>query len=521
MSDLELLHDYARTQSQPSFTALVNRHLNLVYSAALRQVRSPQLAEEISQSVFLELSHHAADFPKAQPLAAWLYVVTRRTAIDVIRRESRRLARETAAAELAAMKTPSETWSKVEARLDEAMETLNATERTAIVLRFFENQSLRDVGAALGLSEDTAQKRVTRALDRLRTLLARRGLTVTAATLATDLSAHSLQIAPAGMRATIATATFHHSATFGAAKVFAMTTAQKSLAGLGVALAVGAAVFEAQTLSAQRVELAAAAQATSALAAQLARASETGNITTLQLDEAERLLTAQRTTPPTPTKAESAAESEMRAWLQRVSRLRQLAAHSPEKTLPEIRLLPDEEWLKISQNPNLPDDVALRGLSSFGKARLTLAFSAAARDYVKAHNGQLPAQVSDLKPYLPPTDGQVLASDTYDAIFARYAMRYTGPLADVPAEERSSVIVEITAPDEENDQRMMSGPTGARLGNFKDLAGDTKAAIWTFARANPGATPASAADLLLYFKPPLSPARQARFLQNPGPLLPR
>src|SRR5881628_1608373 len=113
MSDRDLLQDYVRTNSQEAFAALVARYLNLVYSAAQRQVRSPQLAEDVAQSVFVDLSRRAATIAPAQPLAAWLFLVTRRTAVDLIRRESRRQAREQIAADLAAMKTPSPTWGKV------------------------------------------------------------------------------------------------------------------------------------------------------------------------------------------------------------------------------------------------------------------------------------------------------------------------------------------------------------------------------------------------------------------------
>src|SRR3954465_7589098 len=99
--DLELLGQYAAERSEAAFTQLVRRHLDLVYSAARRQVRSPQLAEEVAQSVFVDLARHAERFPPATPLVAWLHVVSRRAAIDVVRRESRRQAREQEAAALA------------------------------------------------------------------------------------------------------------------------------------------------------------------------------------------------------------------------------------------------------------------------------------------------------------------------------------------------------------------------------------------------------------------------------------
>jgi len=120
ISDLELLQEYARKKSESAFTELVNRHLNLVYSAALRQVRSPQLAEEVVQSAFLDLARQASTLAPNTVLAAWLYQVTRRTAINVIRRESRRQLREQVASELTAMNSTGarNDWSEIEAILD-------------------------------------------------------------------------------------------------------------------------------------------------------------------------------------------------------------------------------------------------------------------------------------------------------------------------------------------------------------------------------------------------------------------
>ncbi len=135
MSDHDLLQRYARTGDQAAFTEVVARHLNLVYSAARRQVHPPQLAEDVTQSVFLDLARRARDFPSGQPLAPWLHVVTRRTAIDALRRESRRHAREQTASAIAAMQTPDSTWSHIAPLLDEAVATLPENDRTALTRR--------------------------------------------------------------------------------------------------------------------------------------------------------------------------------------------------------------------------------------------------------------------------------------------------------------------------------------------------------------------------------------------------
>src|SRR5690242_4361368 len=134
MSDLELLHQYARKHSEEAFATLLQRHLDLVYSAALRQVRSPQLAEEVAQSVFTDLAQQAGKLKSDTILTAWLYQVTRRTAVDVIRRESRRQLREQLAADFMDMNATSSNWAHIEPLLDEAMESLDATERNAILL---------------------------------------------------------------------------------------------------------------------------------------------------------------------------------------------------------------------------------------------------------------------------------------------------------------------------------------------------------------------------------------------------
>src|SRR6266700_1926027 len=190
MNDQQLLEQYTREGSEEAFAALVHRHLDLVYSAALRQVRSQELAEEVAQSVFTDLSRNAGRLKSETVLTAWLYQVARRTAVDVVRRETRRQQREQIAVELTDMNTESSIWGQIEPLLEEGMESLEATERSAILLRFFENRSLREVGQTLGTSEDAAQKRVSRAVERLREFFTRRGVTAGTSGLVVVISAN-------------------------------------------------------------------------------------------------------------------------------------------------------------------------------------------------------------------------------------------------------------------------------------------------------------------------------------------
>ena len=252
-NDLDLLRQYTATKSEVAFTALVNRHLNLVYSAALRQVRSVQLAEEVAQSVFSDLARSAGKLRPDTILTAWLYEVARRTAIDLVRQESRRQLRERAALEMTAMNSTASDWTQVEPLLDEAMEALEATDRAAILLRYFENKSLRDVGQTLGTTDDAAQKRVSRAVERLREFFAKRGVSVGAGGLVAAIAANAVQAAPAGLAAAISStvvlaavgisASAGAGGTTGILGTLLQVSRTKLAAGLAATVLVGAATF--------------------------------------------------------------------------------------------------------------------------------------------------------------------------------------------------------------------------------------------------------------------------------------
>src|SRR5215218_10239020 len=234
-TDLELLARYTQHQAEDAFAEIVRRHLGLVYSAALRQVRLPQLAEEVAQSTFLKLARHAQRLAPDTVLGGWLYQVTRREAKDVVRREVRLQLREQIAAQMSAINATATDWTHIEPLLDEAMHALKETDRTAVLLRFFENKSLREVGVTLGTSEAAAQKRLGRAVERLREFFAKRGVTISATGLVVAISANAVQAAPSGLAMTISTTvtlTASAVATTAATttiKTIAMTTLQKTL----------------------------------------------------------------------------------------------------------------------------------------------------------------------------------------------------------------------------------------------------------------------------------------------------
>jgi RNA polymerase sigma factor (sigma-70 family) len=235
-NDLDLLGQFNRDHSQDAFAALVNRHVNLVYSAALRQVRSPQLAEEVAQSVFTDLARNAGKLKPDTILTAWLYQVTRRTAVDVVRKESRRQLREQIASEMNAMNATVNDWTHIEPLLDDAMAVLDDTDRAAVLLRYFENKSLREVGQTLGTSDDAAQKRVSRAVERLREFFTKRNVTIGTSGLAVLISANAVQAAPTGLSAAILTAAIETTKTIGMNMIHKLLITGMTAAAVGTGI---------------------------------------------------------------------------------------------------------------------------------------------------------------------------------------------------------------------------------------------------------------------------------------------
>ena len=198
--DSALLRRYAENNSNEAFAALVTRHVNLVYSVALRQVGNPHHAEEITQAVFIILAKKAAQLRHDKALSSWLFQATRLTANNFVRSEARRHRREEEAHMQSVLdESGTEVWPRIAPLLDSAVADLREKDRQAIVLRFYEGRNLREVGLALGASEDAAEKRVSRALEKLRKFFAKRGVSSTTVILAGTISANSVQAAPVAL----------------------------------------------------------------------------------------------------------------------------------------------------------------------------------------------------------------------------------------------------------------------------------------------------------------------------------
>ena len=200
-SDEQLLREYTENQSEQAFAELVNRHINLVYSVAVRRVGGDsQLAQDVVQDVFTDLARKAPSLPHNVVLGGWLYRHTTFTASKAVRTERRRLVREMRALEMNANNQSTEpSWEQIAPSLDEAMLGLRPGDRDAIVLRYFEQRDIDAVGTALGTSEEAARKRISRALEKLRSHFARRGTKLSVAALGSMLATQAVISAPVGL----------------------------------------------------------------------------------------------------------------------------------------------------------------------------------------------------------------------------------------------------------------------------------------------------------------------------------
>jgi RNA polymerase sigma factor (sigma-70 family) len=245
--DITLLKRYAGGD-ESAFTTLFERHVHLVYSTALRRTRNPSQAEEVTQAVFILLAGKAKSLSPKTVLSGWLYQAARLVTANLIKREIRRQRREQEVYMQSLTEPDTAPWEKISPLLDDAMGRLGEQDRNAIVLRYFENRTPEEVAAALKLNEVTARKRVSRALEKLRTFFAKRGVVLTTTIIAGTISGNSLHAAPAALANPATAIAIAKGATAsassltlakGALKVMAWTKAKMIMAGAAVVLLVG------------------------------------------------------------------------------------------------------------------------------------------------------------------------------------------------------------------------------------------------------------------------------------------
>jgi RNA polymerase sigma factor (sigma-70 family) len=205
--DAMLLQRYADEGSEAAFAELVRRHVDLVHCVALRRTGGDaHAAADVAQQVFTKLARHARKLSRHTVLGAWLHIATRNAALDLMISEQRRRVRDRDALSLAPGSTdegPAD-WSRVGPLLDAAVDELGGADREVVVLRFLQRKPFPEIAAALHLTEDAARMRSVRALDKLREILARRGVTSSSAALGAVISGQAVASAPAGLAATLA-----------------------------------------------------------------------------------------------------------------------------------------------------------------------------------------------------------------------------------------------------------------------------------------------------------------------------
>jgi RNA polymerase sigma factor (sigma-70 family) len=205
MDDRSLLKAFAEAGDERAFRALVDCHVDLVYAAARRQVRDAHLAEDVTQAVFIVLARKAPSLRDDVVLPAWLVVTTRNVARDTLRAQRRRHHHEQQAQQAMRSNAPSEPdhFDEVSPLLDDALARLRESDRAAITLRYLKGMSTASVAAALGISSAAAEKRILRAMAKMRDSFARRGVVLSTALVSASLL-KAPHPAPAGVATRIA-----------------------------------------------------------------------------------------------------------------------------------------------------------------------------------------------------------------------------------------------------------------------------------------------------------------------------
>jgi len=548
MNDHELLQRYAESRCEGSFTELVKRYVDLVYSAALRQVGGDaHLAHDVTQSVFIDLARKAGSLSGRTVLAGWLYTSAHYAAAKVVRTEKRWRAREQEAnsmREILDESAADPSWEELRPVIDEAMHELNQGERDAVLLRYFEKRQLGEIGTKLGVSEDAARKRVDRALEKLRGLLTRRGVTSTSAALVLILGANTVAAAPTGMVASIAGAAITSTAvgtggTLTILKIMAMSKLKVALIGAVVVAGVAAPLViqnrsqsklqaENQELRQQNTQLAGQmtplatenarlsnliAQATEGRSAQQSQSNELlklrGQVARLRRDAKEsarlKLSDGGNVTDP-------ALKDAFEQLAARASQLRQRLEQAPEKKIPEIKFLSQKDWLDAVgevENPESDESFsqAMSNLRSRAKATFGGMLQKALKQYAQVNGDMLPGDLSQLQSYFnPPVD---------DSVLARYKLIETGKLSDLKGQ---TLVTEI-APriDDEYDSHFEFTSNGIRSRTSSAAEDAFEAGMTAYANANAGVLPRTPEQLTGYLQQPIDPTRLQKFLADMPP----
>jgi RNA polymerase sigma factor (sigma-70 family) len=480
-----LLLEYARNGSESAFRELVSRYTNLVYSTALRLVGGDaHLAEDVAQTVFIGLASRARTLSTELMLGGWLHQHTYHVATKTMRGERRRKSREREAVEMNTLQDGSGAdWRQVAPILDEAITQLGSEDRTAILLRFFEQRDFGSVGKALGSNEDAARMRVNRASEKLHSLLKHRGVTLSSAALGTALATEAVAAAPAGVAASIAAAALASAAASGGLTTTFVQTMALTKVKFGIVSAIILASVVTPLMLHQRAQarLRSQQEAMRQQADQLAtlqpendrlsnRLAQTGTPGALPEAQARELLKLRgevgrlradvRSFTKIAAFREEIAQLPLeKVWPARVNRLKQWLKEHPSEKIPELYLLPERSWLNsIYPIPVENDEECRRAMSivrANAKGRTFTALADALHQYAEGNGGQFPTDLSQLKPFLdPPLDDEVLG---------RYTILPASRLVSELRQGGDWVITEKAPVNEAADSREAIGLNSSRL----------------------------------------------------------
>lgn len=534
MNDSELLRSYAAGKSEEAFSELVRRYVDLVFSAALRQAGGDRhLAQDVTQIVFNDLARKANSLSSSVVLAGWLYTSTRFAAAKALRTENRRRLREQQASFMAdhfephATPTATPHWDQLQTVLDDAMHELNQRDRDAILLRFFERHDFQAVGEKIGASPDAARMRVERALEKLRSVLGKRGIVSTSGALALALSQQAVTAAPVTLAATVAASALGTAA--GAApaltllQIMTMTkiktgVAALAIAGLSVPLVMQYQAHQELKLANQQLarQYAAAAAEIEPLKQQVARLSDaaakaaqaTGPSNELYRLRAEVTRLREEARDTARARAIAAAvpgddpvHETLRTLGQRAAQLKKRFAQMPETHIPELEFIDEKDWLDAAgQVTELRSDSdyrrALNTLRTAAKQKAGRKFQDALRKFSEANNDLLPSDLSQLQPHFD--------SPVDPAVLQRYKLAYAGKYSEAPGDQ--NLIVEAAPPvDEEYDTRIEFRRNGTTTRTYNAIDEAIEQAATAYAQANNGLLPRQAGQLQPYLQRAVHP----------------
>jgi RNA polymerase sigma factor (sigma-70 family) len=495
-----LLADYAKNASEGAFAELVARYLDSVYSTAARLTGGDtHLAEDVAQTVFVDFDRLAKGLSSEVRLGGWLHRHTCFVAAKILRGERRRQSRERQAVEMNALPDHSQArLAEVAPILDEAINQLGATDRAAVLLRFYERLDFRSVGEAMGTNEAAAQKRVARAVEKLHVLLKRRGVTLSAAALGSALTIEAVKAAPSGLAASISGAAVAGAAagTGNTLTLLKFMAATKLKTGAIAAIIVACIVTpllvqrQAQAIlreqdktwsqqSDQLAQLGADNQRLAGLAAQAGNSPPSSNSQFRELlrlrGEVGRLREIVQKTTLAKTAAPQSAEEQLASLKQmyaaRVDRLKQWLEENPSEKIPELEHLRDDDWLSAVET--LTDDATehdykrdMSTLRANAESQVLDKLRVAMRNYSKDYAGQYPTDLSLIVPYL--------AAPLDAAILQRYEIVPTGSLVSELQPAGDWVITQKAPIDSELDMRSAISLTDIRN------AGENVSNRWTY-----------------------------------------